>query len=100
MIPLLRPARLGLVLFALALRGLAQESLETDLFRVHLDPGNAWLPTSLVWKTAGRELPLIDADQGLNLTFTDFQFRNKFYREENRMDFYGTMMGFLARYLK
>lgn len=84
MIPLLRPARLGLVLFALALRGLAQESLETDLFRVHLDPGNAWLPTSLVWKTAGRELPLIDADQGLNLTFTDFQFRNKFYREENR----------------
>jgi len=40
-------------------------------------------------------------DKGLYVPYmVKYNEGHGFYREENRMDFYGTMMGFLARYLK
>ena len=39
-------------------------------------------------------------DKGLYVPYmVKYNEGHGFYREENRMDFYGTMMGFLARYL-
>lgn len=52
-------------------------------FVLDTDAANAHLPVSLrLLELPGIEL--LDPAQGLNLSFTDFEFRNKFYREENR----------------
>jgi hypothetical protein len=73
-----------LLLLALALPTLAQEPAEIGPFLARFDAANAYLPTSLVWRTQGRTIELINPRTGLNLSFTDFEFRSKFYREENR----------------
>ena len=53
-------------------------------FAVALDADNAFLPTSLRWVRREGELELLEPRQGVNLSFTDFEYRCKYYREENK----------------
>jgi hypothetical protein len=60
------------------------ELLQHGAYTVTLDPDNAQLPTSIVWQNDVEKTELIGGRTGINFTFTDFRYRNKFYREENR----------------
>lgn len=57
----------------------AEPAIDNGQFRLVLDEQNAALPASLMWR--GKNL--LDADRGLGWSFTSFEFRNKFYRDEN-----------------
>ena len=52
-------------------------------FLLKTDTDNLWLPSSLQLKDVPG-IELLNPKIGLNLSFTDFEFRNKFYREENK----------------
>ena len=78
----------GLVCLSLfATTAFCEETFRHGQFAMKLDPANGYLPVSLQWTKHGNtELLLIKDGKrlGLNLTFTDFEFRRKVYREENR----------------
>jgi len=52
-------------------------------FHLSLDKDNAHLPNQIQLMTADGPVEILDRNCGLNFTFTDFQNRNKFYREES-----------------
>jgi len=58
--------------------------VQLGAFRVVFDPDNSQLPASIQWQIDGNAVELLAENVGLNLSFTDFEFRNKFYREENK----------------
>lgn len=66
----------------LALPLLAAETVKIGQFEAQLAEDNAWLPSSIRWVNGGVEL--LRPETGLNLSFTSFEKRNKFYREENQ----------------
>jgi len=72
-------------LFATA--AVCEETFRHGQFAVELDPASSYLPVSLQW-TKHRNTELLPSKDrkglGLNLTFTDFEFRRKVYREENQ----------------
>jgi tetratricopeptide (TPR) repeat protein len=79
---MLRPLLLTAVLLSLAfaLPASAQTTFSAGDMKMTLDPENTWLPSSVTWKG----VELLDPKMGVNHFFTSFEFRNKFYRVENR----------------
>lgn len=77
----MRTIAFGLLLLLLsALPAAAQETLTCGEMKMTLDPENVWLPSSVTWKG----VEILDPKMGVNHFFTSFEFRNKFYRVENR----------------
>lgn len=74
-----------LAAWLLVLPGIAMAQVGNSSFQLSTDEQNAGLPTSLKWK--GQEL--LDTEKGLHWFFTSFEFRNKFYRDENRHSWAG-----------
>lgn len=78
--------RIALALSLLMVGGAAATAVAGGtygMFVLKTDPANAYLPSSLRLNELP-EVELLHPKRGLNLCFTDFEFRNKFYREENR----------------
>jgi len=65
---------------------MAEDTFRHGQFEVILDSSNGHLPVSLKCLKDNHELLRVKDGKniGLNLTFTDFEFRRKVYREENR----------------
>ena len=76
---------IGALLGILAVTATAQPvPVAPGQFTMAADPENALLPPSIQWKRQGAPVELLHEKTGLNLSFTSFEFRNKFYREENK----------------
>ena len=58
----------------------AQETFTSGDMKMTLDPENVWLPSSVQWKG----VEILDPKMGVNHFFTSFEFRNKYYRVENK----------------
>lgn len=56
--------------------------VKVGAFTAALDQNNLLLPSSIRW-SGGGGTELLDPAIGLNHTFTSFEFRNKFYHDEN-----------------
>jgi hypothetical protein len=60
----------------------AVELIKVGQFEASLQEDNALLPGSIRWLKG--DVELLKPEVGFNASFTSFEFRNKFYHEENR----------------
>lgn len=74
---------LALSLLAICGAATAADSATYGMFTLTTDPSNAYLPSSLRL-TAVPEIEFLHPKLGLNLGFRTYEFRSKFYLEENR----------------
>ncbi len=79
---MLRVLAVAVALCAFVLTGLGapEERFVCGDATLTLDPENTWLPVSAQWKG----VELLHGTMGVNHFFTSFEFRNKFYRGDNR----------------
>lgn len=75
--------RMFIAVALMALIATAASAAEYGRFTMEADEDNAWLPTSIKFEGAP-DVELLHPKLGLNHSFTSYEFRNKYYREENR----------------
>jgi len=73
---------LALVLLVTVIPEVAGETITFGQFEIAVQEDNVCLPDSIRW--VDHDAQILRSKVGMNLSFTSFEFRSKYYREENR----------------